>query len=354
MSKAALRYVNAYDVVQHWLKSREPDCPFEGTSRKDFETWRRAFLPRYRRCLGAWPESVPLRLEVVEHTERSDHLREKIVYDSCEGVSVPAWMLFPKGLARGERRPALVVCHGHGNGKDDMVGVTHEKGDPEAIKKCDELNYAYGLEAVRHGYVIIAPDWCPFGERRPPDWWYGPRRDACNVTDLAWRLFNRPLITQNIWDGMRAVDVLARHASVNNRRIGVIGLSYGGTMASHLLINEPRIKAGVVSGYISTLRGDALNERGKGNICGAQAVPSLLLYGDIPDMLGLAVPKPVLFEMGRKETCFHFPDMDRAYRHLTRIYKAAGAADRIARDIHPGGHRWSGRKAWAWLERRLR
>jgi hypothetical protein len=115
------------------------------------------------------------------------------------------------------------------------------------------------------------------------------------------------------------------------------------------LINDRRVRAGVVSGYISTVRGDALGKRGKGNTCGAQHVPGLLSYGDIPDMMGLAVPKPVLYEMGRKETCFHYPDMRRAFAHLKRIYNAAEVPDRLAKDVHPHDHRWSGRKAWDWL-----
>jgi predicted esterase len=202
--------------------------------------------------------------------------------------------------------------------------------------------------------VVIAPDWCPFGERRPPDWWVRvPSRDPCDITDLAWLYFGRPLITQSIWDGMRCVEVLMKHPHVDKERIAVIGLSQGGTMATHLLINEPRIKVGVVSGYISTVRGDALGERGKGNTCGAQHVPGLLLHGDIPDMLGLAVPKPILLEMGKKETCFHYPDMLRAYRHLQKIYKAAGFPDRLAADHHPNDHRWSGKKAWNWLAKWL-
>ena len=96
-----------------------------------------------------------------------------------------------------------------------------------------------------------------------------------------------------------------------------------------------------------------MNMRGRGNTCGSQHMPGLLLHGDIADMLGLAVPKPVLFEMGRNESCFQFPDMMKAYRHLSRIYKAAGVPDRIDCDCHPHEHRWSGVKAWDWLERRL-
>jgi hypothetical protein len=70
-------------------------------------------------------------------------------------------------------------------------------------------------------------------------------------------------------------------------------------------------------------------------------------------MLGLAAPKPVLFEIGKKETCFHYADMMKAYVHLRRIYKAANALDRVDADVHPNDHMWSGKKAWKWLEKWL-
>jgi len=343
------RCVNGYDVIQNWCRTRRPDCAFEGRTLADFRRWRDAFRRRYRGCLGAWPEKTPLRATVTAAEDRGDHIRKRVLYDSSSGVTVPAFLLEPKGLSRGERRPAILAAHGHGAGKMDVVGATAELGTKAQLQTAQRLQYAYGLDAVRRGYIVIAPDFMPFGERRPPEEWSRSTRDACNITDLAWQYFGHPLITQNIWDGMRAVDVLLKLPNVDARRIGVIGLSFGGTMATHLLINDRRIRAGVVSGYVSTVRGDALNMRGKGNTCGAQHVPRLLLYGDIADMLGLAAPKPVLFETGRKETCFHFPDMDRACRHVRSIYRAAGYADRIARDIHPNDHQWSGKKAWSWL-----
>ena len=348
------RNVNLYDVIEDWTKNWEPDCAFWGTTRPAFLQWQKKFRRHYRRCLGAWPERVALNLAVTRREVKPDHVREKILFDSSAGVTVPAYLLTPKGLGPREKRPGLLAAHGHGNGKNDIVGVTREKGSRKDIRLAKQLNYEYALEAVRRGYVVIAPDWCPFGERTPPDEWVRvPSRDVCNVTDLAWLYFGRPLLTQSIWDGMRAVDVLVGHPNVDRRRIGVIGLSQGGTMASHLLINDRRIRTGVVSGYISTIRGDALNMRGLANTCGAQHVPGLLQHGDIPDMLGLAVPKPILFEMGTAETCLHYPDMQRGYRHLRKIYQAAGAADRIAKDVYPGDHQWNGDSAWPWLERWL-
>lgn len=347
------RSTDLYDTVQDWCKHWKPDCSFEGETAEDFKKWQPKFRHHYRRCIGNLPGKCDLNVEVVERVDRGDHIREKVLFDSSPHVTVPAFILTPKNIRKGEKRPGILAAHGHGNGKMDVCGVTQELGDENMTRSCERLQYGYGLEAVRRGYVVIAPDWCPFGERRPPQWWSRQGRDPCNATNMAWQYFGINLLTQNIWDGMRSVDVLTRLPYVDRKRIAVIGLSQGGTMSTHLLINDRRIKTGVVSGYISTVRDDALGERGKGNTCGAQHVPQLLRHGDIPDMLGLACPKPVLFEMGKHETCFHYPDMARAYRHLRKIYKAAGAQDRIASDVHPNDHMWSGKKAWKWLEKWL-
>jgi len=65
-------------------------------------------------------------------------------------------------------------------------------------------------------------------------------------------------------------------------------------------------------------RGDSLTDRGKGNTCGNQYSPSLLRYGDIPDVAGLIAPRPLLVEMGEKDECFVIEDAARAYEHVQR------------------------------------
>jgi dienelactone hydrolase len=338
-----------YDTVQGWVRTVKPDCAFAGRTRGDWRRWRRAFAAHYRRMLGPWPERAPLRVRVLARKPRRGYTLTKLAYDSAPGVTVPAFLLVPDGLKPGERRPAILACHGHGNGKIDICG--EGKGDQGA--RATSVYRDYARQAVQLGFVVIAPDWIPFGERKPPSWWIRNGRNACDISSHALQYFGVTLIAQNVWDGMRAVDVAVAHPHVDPRRIGVIGLSYGGTMATHLLANDPRLKAGVVSGYISTVRADALGRRGKGNTCGAQYVPGLLRHGDVAEVLGLAAPKPVLCEIGRRETTFHAPDMLRAFGRAKRIWRAAGAADRLAAHVHGGGHRWDGRRGWPWLEKWL-
>jgi dienelactone hydrolase len=343
----------AQRVLPELSRLIKPDCLFAGRTRADLVRWQAKFKKHYKNCLGPFPGDAAPRVRRLSRSVENGYVREKILYRSSPGTFVPAWLLVPAGMKRGEKRPGILAAHGHGRGKDDLCGLGSRGKDRRHAAWVKELNYEYGLEAVRRGYVVLAPDWAPFGERRPHAEWARDYRDACDIVDLCLQYFGLNLLACNVWDGMRGVDVLAGHPAVDPGRLGVIGLSYGGTMAAHLLVNDRRLKAGVVSGYLSTVRGDVFNDRGKGNTCGAQAMPGLLRHGDIPEILGLAAPKPVLFEMGKRETCFHPPDMAAAFRRVEKFYRAADAVEKLEKDVFDGDHRWSGVKAWDFLQKWL-
>jgi len=50
----------------------------------------------------------------------------------------------------------------------------------------------------------------------------------------------------------------------------------------------------------------------------------------------------LLIDIGVQDTCFHVDNAMTCYRQLQNIYAAAGAADRLALDLFPGGHAWGG------------
>jgi dienelactone hydrolase len=232
-----------------------------------------------------------------------------------------------------------------------VVGIAASREDYDRFIK--PLNYDYGRQFAERGYIVIAPDWRGFGEREPDREWVRGGRDGCNVNYLALGYFGHHLLTLQIWDGIRTIDYLQGRKEVDPSRIGCAGLSFGGTMATYLSAMDRRIKASVISGYLSTIRGDALGDRGKVNTCGAQYSPYLLLYGDIADVAGLIAPRPLLVEMGERDTCFVIDDALGAYDHLKRIYTASGHSERLEVDRFDGAHQFSGRKAFAWLDRWL-
>ncbi len=346
------RYLSPYDQVNAWVAQEKSALVFAGKTRGDFERWRKQFAKRLRGYLGRVPERVPLDAEVLEKQDCGDYTREKVVFNTEKYASVVAYVLVPKELKPGERRPAVLACHGHGRGKADVCGVA---ASPEERKTLIEpLNYDYAVQFVRRGYVVIAPDWRGFGERQSPAAWARAGRDPCNVNAMAVAYLGYTLLALDIWDGMRAVDYLQSRPEVDPGRLGVAGLSFGGTMTTYLAALEPRLKVACISGYLSTIKGDALGMRGLGNFCGSQHMPGLLALGDIPEVAGLIAPKPLVVEMGEKDACFILADMQQAYAHLREIYAAAGAADRLTVDVHPGQHQWSGRVAFEWFDRWLK
>lgn len=340
--------LSPYDAVMAMIGDVPPRLRCQATNREEWLAWRTAFETAFRANLGKMPQPVPLNPEVTDRVDCGDHWRERVLFDTTRWDTVPAYVLLPKDLRPGERRPGILAAHGHGNGKSDLVG-----SQPEQENHVRALNYDYARQFVRRGYVVIAPDWRGFGERRSPVQWTRVGRDPCNVNYMAYGYFGYHLLTLQIWDGMRTLDYLQSRPEVDPERIGCVGLSFGGTMTTNLAALDSRIRVACISGYLSTVAGDALTLRGNANFCGAQYSPGLLEIGDIPDIACLIAPRPLLVEMGIHDTCFVIEDAKAAYAHVERLYHAIGEGDKIAADVFEGGHEFSGRLVFDWFAKWL-
>jgi dienelactone hydrolase len=326
-------------------------------SAAEWPAWRSRTLARLRQALGPFPEAVPLDVTVLERHDEGDYWREKVLYDSEAYATVPAWLLVPKGLRPGERRPAILCAHGHGRGKDDPAGVLPPEVIGQETSNAIRLRTRvartdYARQLVRRGYVCLAPDWRGFGERHAPTHWRRSYNDACDLLYLGYGYLGFHLLALDVWDGMRGIDLLQSLPYVEPARIGMVGLSFGGTMTTVLSALDERIRCAVISGYLSPIE-DALGHRGRANTCGSQYLPGLLTFGDIATVASLIAPRPCLAEIGEQDTSFIAPDAQRAYADVARVYAALGADERLAVDLHPGGHEFSGRIAFDWLARWL-
>jgi dienelactone hydrolase len=324
---------------------------------EEWRDWRPRTVARLKEALGTWPERVPLAAEETDRHDEGDHWRVRVLYDSDAFSTVPAWLLLPKDIPTGERRPALLCAHGHGRGKDDPAGVVDPTLSAEERQRQEANisvhNYDYARQFVRHGYVCLVPDWRGFGERRPPADWIRSRRDPCNVLYLAYGYFGFQLLALDLWDGMRGIDYLQSRPEVDPARLGCVGLSFGGTMTTYLTALDERIKAADIVCYLSTVRDDALGHRGLGNFCGSQFLRELLTFGDISTIASLIAPRPLLVEIGQRDDCFVVDDALRCYREVEQTYSAAGAGDRLSRDVFDGPHAFGGRLAFDFFARWL-
>jgi len=335
---------SANEELRRLYDERAPLLAFNARNKAEWLTWRAAFSARLLDLMGGFPlERCPLETEILEERECQGYLRQKVVLQTSPGVWVPTYVLRPSegsGPWRG-----MLCLHGHGRGKDDVVGVAETE---EERKHIEALNYNYAEQFARRGYVTITPDARGFGERKEGYQFAG--RDGCNVFFLKYQLLGLNPLTLNVWDVMRCLDYLQERPEVEAERIGCVGLSYGGTLTLYAAALDERIKVAVVSCYLNLFKAYAFD---LDNTCGSQTVPGLLRYGEMGEVAALIAPRPLLIEAGIKDGGFPLEATREAYAVVRRAYEAAGAPERLALDEFDGGHMFSGRLAFDFVSRWL-
>jgi dienelactone hydrolase len=311
-----------FSVRHHWILTI-----FGGSRAAGFA---RAFAP---------PPQWETSLE--ETVDFDDHRRESLVL-RAEGVRpLPVYLLTPKPVVE-QKHPGILALHGHGKwGNDPVVGIART---PEAQTELERARYDYGLQLVRQGYVVVAPCFTPFGRRLDDETAYGGE-DPCAVTFIRMLALGRLLIAENLRDALWSFELLSRHAMVDPKRVGCVGLSYGGRMTMLTTALEPRIRVAVISGALNLMQ-----ERIEGRYgCGAQIIPGLLKFGDVPEISSLIAPRPCLWEVGREDPLMVKDRIGIALERIRRAYQAFSVKDALHVDFFEGDHRWNGVKAYPLL-----
>lgn len=332
----------SFSMVEYFnrvAKDWKPLLSFGGTSQADFEDWQARASEKFFELLGDFPEPVAPEPEVIFSIEDNGLIRERVIFDADEFMSVPCTVLRPVDMKADGSNAAILCSHGHGAyGKDPVAG---NATTPDKAANIAAHQYNYGEIMARAGYVTISPDLRVFGERSDGGNPY-PGRDKCNVHFIRGAILGIYTLTLNIWDMKCCVDYLQSRAEVDPERIGMMGLSQGGTMTTFTTAAEPRIKCADIIGYLNPWERFGIN---RANFCGSQIVPGIFRYFDTHDIAGLICPRPLLVEMGVHDTCFFIEDQLRSFRALQRIYEAAGAEEDLWSDMHPGEHGFANNKA---------
>ena len=334
-----------FSFQRYWEKRVENYSPLLSfKAGDDFSSWKKDALSKLRSLIGEFPKKVDLAADIDYRVDEGEFYRERIVFDSEEDMSVPCIMLIPKSDKLEGR--AIVCSHGHGSfGKDPVTGIVSA---PEYQADIDLMNYDYARQMALKGFITITPDLRGFGERRDGDDYLG--RDTCNVNYLKGSILGLYPLMLNIFDMTRVIDYLETRPEVDSNRIGMMGLSQGGTMTTFTSALEPRIKAADIIAYVNSFSEFGIK---RGNFCGSQIVPEIYRYFDTSDIASLIAPRPLLLEMGIYDSCFYFKDMFKAAEKVKLAYESADAGDLIEYDIHPGMHAFSGVKAPDFFMRNL-
>ncbi|NKB71456.1 MAG: prolyl oligopeptidase family serine peptidase [Candidatus Latescibacteria bacterium] len=347
-----VRNLSPQQMFNDLVADHVPQYHFTGNNKRQFSTWKRQALPRVLATLGNSPEPVAPKPELLAEWEEKGLKRQRWIIDVQKHLSATLLVNYPADLKRGEKRPALLCCHGHGPyGKEPIMGNDSSAALQQNIA---QHSYNYGQVLAQQGFITYAIDWIGFGERndnqKPNHSGLGGGRDWCNLYYLHATMLGMTPLSINVQHGKAATDVVTKMPHVDGDRLGVMGLSGGGTMTLWMALCDERFKAAEIMCYSDLWAAFGIRDI---NYCGMQVAPGLFALVDLPDLQGLIAPRPLLIDIGVHDTCFRVDTAMRCYRQVEKIYQAAGIADRLELDLHPGEHGWGGNLAEDFFKKHL-
>jgi len=320
-------------------------------AKADFAKWKKQALPKVLATIGDSPERVPLNPQLLAEWEHDGLTKQKWLIDVSKHISATLLIAFPEKLKKGRKYPAILCCHGHGTyGKDPVMG---NDSSPDLRSQISLMNYNYGHQMAKAGFITYAIDWIGFGERNDnnkPNHRSQQGRDWCNLYYLHATMFGMTSLSINVTHGKAATDFICSLPQVDSGKLGVMGLSGGGTMTLWMSLCDERFKATEIICYSDLWAHFGIRDI---NYCGMQVAPGLYKLVDLPDLQGLLAPRPLLIDIGANDSCFKVDTAMTCFKKLEKIYAAAKASKSLQLDLFPGEHGWGGNKAAAFFKQHL-
>ena len=302
----------------------------------DVERIRMSFLRMIDRPrVSLAPETQPRR-------DGSFYRAEQFTFASEAGERVPG--IFLTSVAAADRRPVVILLHGTGSRKEEFLALMRTLADRGLASAA--------IDARHHGSRITS------------------NTDVDNAQYYAAMLSayrtgkGRPYLYDTVWDVMRLIDYLETRSDVDPKRIGVMGISKGGTEAYLAAAVDPRIAAVVpvigVQGFRWALDHDQWQPR-VGTFAPAvdaaaredgakvdaafvrrfydRVVPGIYGDYDAASMLTLIAPRPVLVINSDSDVRTPLAGVQEAVGTARRTYIRMNAEDKLGLYLQPNaGH----------------
>jgi dienelactone hydrolase len=383
LGRKPLNHYGSLEAAIQTLRAHRPlDLSAERWQREHprgtFEQWAGQARALLTHGLSYDPGKVDLKAVTLDRWETDSFIRETIEFNTAPWFRVPGYFYTPKNVPL--PAPALVVFHEWGGPM--LFGADRVSGEPVHPALVEHRkNYTSGRALAdwfaSNGYAVIVIDAFHFGRRAPrgvnglPDS-YDPARlddetlkryDALardprqlyhGVRELNWA--GTTWAGVNYGDDSRCVDYLLSRKEVDPERIGCTGLSGGGWRTNLVVALDPRIKAAVSVGWMTT--GDTQQPYNVGGAVGTFCLlPGVWNRIDIPDLIAMAAPKAVMVVSATEDRLFPPLGQREAARQIANAYRWAGVPDRF-RDYAPAKpHCYDAEiqaEALAWFDRHLK
>jgi dienelactone hydrolase len=269
-----------------------------------------------------------------------------VVLDVFPEVIAYGYLLVPKDLAPGERRPAIVCQHGGSSTPDTTI-------DPQS-----RAYRAYAVKLVERGYVVFSPYNVNYARGR--ERLYDLQRLANPLKKTIYSI----IAAQHD----RVLDFLSELPFVDAARIGYYGLSYGGKTAMRIPAILDRYAVTICSGDFN----DWVRKTVSVHAIGVSGPPayrfsSYMFGGDYEifefdlartfnyaEMAALIAPRPFMVERGHFDRVASDEWVAYEYAKVRRLYNTTlKLPERTTIEYFDGGHEIHGQGTFEFLQRHL-
>lgn len=267
-----------------------------------------------------------IEYRLLETTKEDGYTRQLIEYDSY-GDKVIAYLLLPEKL---DKNPAILINHQHNSerhlGKSEVCGLA---GNPLQ---------AFGPELAKKGFVVLAPDSICFEDRRKNAHGTEPLPDDLDFwqhfNEMCYRIIKGDYLMKKVLDdASNGITLLSNLTYVDNKRIGTLGHSYGGTTVVFLSALDERIAFSCASGSACTYENRMMNNVG---IEMASVIPNFHSKYDIYDLVSCIAPRRLLIVSAEDDK--YSRDASYIVEKASPAYLELGALQNLCHKRYPGGH----------------
>jgi len=338
----------SYSSTTHFqtlYKKTNPEFGFTAKTPAEFTIWQDRFRARLRETLGLNRLQQELKdfqpvAHQVDEEDTGKFIRQRWVLQVEPTVPLPFILLKPKEIPGA--LPLILTPHGHMQNTELYAGITTSQEEEQFMLEGDR---DIAVQAVREGYLVIAPTTRGFGETRAEQGKAEDQQNSCRDLLVHDLMVGRMPTGDRVWDISRLIDWAFGALPVDKQRVGITGNSTGGTISLFAAALDERITLSAPGSYFCTFAGSI----GSIHHCECNYIPGLLTLGEMADVAGLIAPRPFMAINGKEDPIYPIDEVYKAFEHLKKIYKVADATDNLALFVGEGGHRYYKEGVWPFI-----
>ena len=289
--------------------------------------------------IGPFPEKTPLNIKVTGIIQREGYRVEKLIYESLPGYYVTSALFIPENIEG--QAPAILNPIGH-----------------STMSFRRDIYQHTIINLVKKGFIVLTYDQIGQGERLQ---YYeadsGKSRFGStqehSYPGAQCFLSGYSPAKYFIWDGIRGIDVLLSRKEVDPERLGLTGLSGGGTSTAFIGAIDDRILAAAPECFITNFN-YLLKSRGPQDA--EQNLFQFIYRGlDHPDLIEARAPRPTLISSNTRDF-FSIQGARKTFQEAGKAFKALGAEGNLqmTEENHEHGFTRKNREAiYAFFQKHL-